>query len=311
MKRLQACLVASVAALGFVVGGPAHAEGDCPPGTVPQPGDTGIICIPAADPGDPGGTTPGGPGPGEGGGQAKCRFQGEAIPCVTAQGVWFSSQQCYAQPLEPQPLAGDPRWAGHDPSEGSVWQCVRPGITTVWLFFFVPRGETPGLVDPGELGRETLDTMSLVVPSIRTAPGLGGPTFVNLETWLWIPEAQFQTLSKTVTAGGTTVTVVAEPSHVWWETGDGEEQTCDGAGRPWTADLGDAATTDCSHRYRTASGHETSERYRLRAAIYYQVTWSCEGACLRPAGNLGAVAGSAGSVGIEVRERQSLVTGGS
>jgi hypothetical protein len=309
--KFRAGLAVSVAALSLALVAPANADGECPPGTVPQPGDTGIICIPAVDPGDPGGTTPGGPNPGDGGGQAKCRFQGEAIPCVTAQGVWFSNQQCYAQPLQPQPLAGDPRWAGHDPAEGSVWQCVRPGITTVWLFFFVPRGETPGLVDPGELGRETLDTMSLVVPTIQTAPRLGGPTFVNLETWLWIPETQFQILSKTVTAGGTSVTVIAEPTRVWWDTGDGSDQICESAGRPWTADLGEAAATDCSHRYDTASGLEPNGRYRLRAAIYYHATWSCTGACLRPAGDLGVVAGSTGSVSLEVRERQSLVTDGS
>jgi hypothetical protein len=312
---MKAVLAALAFALGLLVAPHAAAQADpggCPPGTSPQPAPGGgVICIPAADPGDPGGTTPGNPNPGSGGDQPTCTFNGQKIPCVTELGVWFSSRSCYAQPMDPQPPEEDERWEGRSPEEGAVWRCMRPGIELIWLFFFVPRGETPGLVDPGELGRETLDTMALVVPTIRTAPSVGGPTFVNLETWLWIPESQFQTLSKTVTAGGTTVTVVAEPTHVWWETGDGEDQTCDGAGRPWTADLGDAATTDCSHSYAIASGEETDGLYRLRAAIYYQATWACEGACLRPAGDLGVVTGSTSSVGIEVRERQSLVTGGS
>lgn len=302
-------LVAALILLLTAVLSAATADTTCPPGTVPQPGDTGIICIPVVDPGDPGDETPGDEDSGEEGGQQRCRFQGAVIPCVTSHGIWFSSRQCYAQPLEPQPLVGDPRWKGHDPSEGAVWQCLRPGVNQVWLFFFVPGDSTPRLVDPGELGREALDTMHLAVPDIHLAPGQAGPTYVHMDTWLWVGAGQFESLAKTVTAGGTTVTVAAEPIRVWWDLGDGTELSCASAGRGWKSDLGEGATTDCSHVYETTSASEPGASYTVRAAIYYEASWACSGACLRPAGSLGTVAGVASSVGVEVRERQSVVVG--
>ena len=254
-------------------------------------------------------THPGVPIPGGGGGQQTCTFQGEKIPCVTALGVWFSSQSCYAQPLDPQPPPEDPKWEGHSPDDGRVWRCLRPGIQVTWLFFFVPDDVTPGLVDPGELGREALDTMRLAVPDIHLAPGQAGPTYVHMDTWLWVGAGQFESLAKTVTAGGTAVTVTAEPIQVWWDLGDGTELSCASAGREWKSDLEEGATTDCSHVYETTSASEPGARYTVRAAIYYEASWTCSGACLRPAGSLGTVAGVASSVGVEVRERQSVVVG--
>lgn len=295
---------------GLVPSVMASASEECPPGTTPQPGDTGIICIPADDPGDPGGTIPGEPTPGGGGGQPACMFMGQKIPCQTPQGTWFSSQQCYAQLLSPQPLSGDPRWEGHDPTDGSVWQCVRPGVTFVWLYFFVPRGETPDLVDPGELGREALDTMRLAVPRLHMAPGPPASTYVNTETWLWIGQDQWGPLRKTVTAGGTTVAVTATPFRVWWDMGDGSELTCDSPGRPWAVGMSDRESTDCAHVYESTSRWEARGAFRLRSAIYYRAEWTCSGACSRPAGDLGVVAGANGLSELVVRERQSLVVGG-
>ena len=75
----------------------------CDPGEVPSPLD-GSICIPVHDPGEDGDEDPGT----ETTGTAMCTYQGQKIPCVTEDGVWFASHQCYAQPADPQTLDESP-----------------------------------------------------------------------------------------------------------------------------------------------------------------------------------------------------------
>ena len=310
MKTFIATVIL-LATASLAVVPPVGAEGgSCPPGTEPQqaPGG-GVICIPVQEPDDPGEDTPGVPIPGGGGGQRTCTFHGDKIPCVSELGVWFSSRSCYAQPMDPQPPPEDPKWEGHSPEDGSVWRCMRPGIQVTWLFFYVPRDFIPGLVDPGELGREALDSMALATADIHLAPGDGEPTYVHMDTWLWVSGGQYDPLTKTVTAGGTQVTVTAQPIYVWWDLGDGTEMSCNSAGREWKADFDAGAATDCSHVFEKTSMLKPGRMFTVRAAIFYEASWTCSGACLRPAGSLGAVSGVVSTVGVEVRERQSVVVG--
>ena len=298
-----------LASLVVLPASPALADG-CPPGTEPQDTGQGTVCVPVVDPGDPGGGDPGSGGGGGGSGSAVCIYDGNRIPCAGPNGVWFSSQQCYAQPLNPPPPANDPRWEGHDPSEGNVWICRRPGIATPWLYFYVANGSTPALVDPAELAQSALDTLQLEVPAVHTAPTPPDLTYVNLETWLWMGQDQFRTLSLTVAVGGTSVTVTAEPMQATWDMGDGNAAVCQSAGRPWVRGMGSDARTDCSHTYKEVSQFAPGGKYKVTSTLTYQADWTCSGACLAGSGTLGLVDGLPGEAALRVGERQSVIVGG-
>ena len=305
-KTLSALTLVLLAPLLWVIttAAPAHA---CPPGQVPSP-DIGGICIPASDPGDPGDSEDGEEGGVGGGGGSGCTFNGEKIPCVTSDGVWFSAHRCYARPESPQPAPEDPVWGGNDPTQGQMWTCGQPNVGGGIWYFYVANGSTPALVDPAELAQEALERMRLARPRLNLAPT--ERTYVGLETWLWTNPRAWRTLTESAVAGGTTVTVVAAPTRIYWNMGDDKGLNCHSAGRPWTSDLGDDAQTDCGYTYRTTSNGQPDGVFTVTAAVYYQVDWTCSGACLQPAGTLGEVVGIPRATALDVGERQSVVVGG-
>lgn len=307
--KARVLMVALWTVVAFVIGTPlASADaGGCPAGTTPQAGPAGTICIPAIDPGSSGADSAGAPGSGASpAGGLGCQFAGNIIPCSGPLGTWFSSQQCYAQILQPQPPQGEPEWDGHDPSEGSVYQCLRPGIATPWLYFFVANGQAPSVVDPADLAAEALGQMKLAIPDLQMAPAPPQPTYVGMDTWLWTDAADFQTLTQTVTAGATSVTVTATPTRSIWDLTDGST-TCRSAGRQWSPGMGDTQQTDCSYVFTHVSDSQPDDVFPVTATLTYQVGWSCGGACLATQGSLGEVDGLAGTAEIRVTERQSVV----
>ena len=298
--------VAGLAALAFALTAlavPANAAGSCPEGTSPAPG-RGTICIPVEDPGSPGGGGGGNEGVRGGGGTTECARGGEPIDCVYAGGQWSNEHQCYLIAI-PQPPTDSELWAsaGGSPEEGRLFSCVRPWESASPGFVFVPDGEAAP-PDPAEMARRALDEMRLTVPEIHTAPAAPDRTYVGLETWLWIPQAQWTTLTKSVSAGSTTVTVTAEPSNVVWNMGAGST-SCGDAGRPWRAGMSSSETTTCQFVYdRMSDGGP----FPILATMSFRASWTCEGACLAAAGSLGDVDGLPGRATMAVGERQTVNT---
>jgi hypothetical protein len=283
-------------------------ESSCPPGTTPSqnPGG-GYICVPVQDPGTPGGGASGGGSPGGGGGVPVCSYGGKTIPCVTGQGVWFSSQSCYAVMVSPPLPPTDASWKGRDPSKGDLWSCNMPDPIRLRLYFYVPGGAVPVLVDPGVLAERALGSMRLGVPVVGLAPSPPDLSYVGLETWLWMGRGQFRRLSLTVSAGGTSVRVVAVPVEAVWSMGDGGSVVCGSVGRVWVVGMGDGEVTDCSYTYERVSEFESGGVFEVSARLRYRVDWTCSGACLQPSGSLGVVDGLPGRAAIRVGERQSVV----
>lgn len=308
MKALVTA-VAVLIALLHVPGTARAAERECPPGEVAQPvPGHGTICVTATDPGDGGSSTPGGTTHSTG--TAMCTSEGKQVPCVTGHGVWFASHQCYAQPMQPQPSPDSPAWQGHSPEAGQVWVCsVYPGPGTGGYWFFVSNGEEPALVDPGDVAQNAVDQLPLAVPVVHLAPSPPDMTYVGLDTWLWIDAAQWSDLSMTVTAGGTTVTVLAQTIRVEWDLTEGSVD-CGSAGRPWTPGLTATSRTDCSYVFRTVSDRRARGGFEVSATLVYDVRWTCSGACLQQSGSLGEVEGLPGRSSIRVGERQSVVING-
>lgn len=313
MRTLRAgvatVLLAGVLTAVTAVGGSPTAVADppaCPPGESPSEIPGGWICIPVTDPGIPGGEDPGDDG-GDGGTEPAGCFDGDnEVPCNDGYGgTWDAGHDCYAFQVTPAPPAGSPLWEGHDPSEGSVWSCDYT-VTIPENSWFVPDGEDP-LIDPAILAQEALGRMKLENANAQIAPGPGFHTYVHIDNWLWLPEAQWHDLTETVTAGPTSVTVTAEPIRVDWDMGT-EVTSCYDAGRVWQEGMTDAAKTSCSYAYGSIA-NPTGDTHAVSAQMVYGATWDCDGACLTPSGDLGEIDAPAGAgTTIEVRQRQTVVT---
>lgn len=287
----------------------ASAGANCPPGTHPgMNSQGGVVCI--QDPGSGGGGNGGNgnTGGGGGGGEAVCTFKGKKIPCQKNGGIWFASKACYAFPMDPQPGPEVPQWNGHDPSEGTLWACMgRAGNwNEVTQWFFVPNGEEPPLIDPGEVARNAWDSFDFIHPAARLAP-LNGRTYLQIRNWLWIDEATWQTLEVTVGVPGTSVTVTATPTEVIWNTGAGTT-SCAGPGVAWQKGMTNVDATYCSVVYTDLADPE-GDTHQVSASIRYHGTWTCEGACLYGSGDLGYATADAGQPApLQVFQRQVVTT---
>ena len=303
LTRLGAILLlAFVGTLAAV--SPALAAG-CSPGTTPAPGPGGgVICITATDPGQPGQPSEG-PSTSGGGGAASCaRDDGTVVECVNDWGSWTSAHQCYAHPVTVP--ASDPAWKGH--TNGDVWMCalVTDPLGEPTLFWVAPGAAPTPLPDPGDLAQQALGQLRLETAQVHTAPLNPDASIVGVEVWMWVPPAQWQTLTKTVTAGSTSVTVTAAPDHVTWDMGP-TARPCFGPGRKWRNGMSDDASTDCGFTYTDTSKDQPDGKFGLSAQIAYAVNWSCSGACTSGSGSLGQVNAPAGTGELEVLQRQTVV----
>ena len=304
LKRLAAAALLACAYVA-VTATSAFGEG-CPPGQTPSPAPGGgVICIVVTDPGAPAG--PGDPvDPGTSSSESSgChRDNGTPVECVAPWGVWDDAHQCWIHPVDVPRT--DPVWEGHN--EGSIWMCaeITDGVDPL-VMFWVPRGGGPvALPDPGELAEQAVGLLRLEAADVRTAPLDPARTFVGVENWLWVPESQWATLTKTVTAGGTSVTVAAKPDRVSWELGT-EAKTCYDSGREWKVGMTDDAVTTCGYEYEVTSHSAPDGAFRLSAAIGYQVDWVCTGACTSDSGTLGLVDAPVGFGRLRVLQRQTVV----
>ena len=310
LRRALGTLVVALALPLVVVAPRAGADGDpeCPPGTNPVSVGSGVICVVVTDPGDPG--NPGDPGDPGDGGQAPVgcyKSDGTEVPCQTDDGYWWPAHQCYAAPYDAPP--GSPAWQGH--TDGSLWQCTicqTAGTSTtcnVQIIWTAP-GQEPGPPTPEQLAAVALGMLPLAKANVRTAPEAPDATYIGVENWLWIPDSQWATLRKSVTAGATTVTVSAAPAHVAWNLGP-KTVTCYGPGQVWVEGMTDAASTNCGFTYKESSDHEPDGRFPITATIRYRVTWHCTGTCPTAGGDLGLVDAPAGAGTMTVLQRQTVV----
>lgn len=304
MRWLTAALLAAlVSPVTLIVSsGPAFADHCSGDDVAVDNGLGGHICVYIPPPDTGGGTHP---DPDQDPSAGGCFQAGEEIPCVTDEGVWFSGQSCYAMAATPQPPSSNPAWGGHDPSEGSLWECTNTPSGSTW-WWFVPNEAAPTLLDPAVISRGVLGTMQLELANAKVAPPPSYHTYVNYRNWMWVPAQQWRMLTKSVSAGPTTVSVTAAPRRVEWDMGP-ETVNCPGAGRAWTEGMPENAPTSCSYTYVDMED-PYGDRWRVSAQIVYDVDWTCTGACLASAGTLGDVTAPPGeTTTIRVLQRQTVV----
>lgn len=214
------------------------------------------------------GTTSEGSSGGGGGAGTGCTFEGASIPCTKSSGTWSSGRSCYVRSVPGIPLT-DTVWDGH--TDGMIYACAGLGATPFVYYFWA--ATSPSLPDPKVLAQQAVTQMHLRAVTIGMAPEPkpGSVGLVGLPIWMWAasPDAgSWGPVTKTVSAGGYSVTATGKVTKVVWEMGDGGAVTCTSPGTPYQDSFGLSASPDCGYRYPTQG------TYTVRATNYWTVNWS-------------------------------------
>jgi hypothetical protein len=127
--------------------------------------------------------------------------------------------------------------------------------------------------DPRVLAQQAIALMRLrainigIVPEPRT----GSVGIIGMPTWMWAQNPSQSTwgpVTKSASAGGSTVTATAKVDRVVWAMGDGSTVACAGPGTTYQDSFGKKSSPSCGHTY-TRQG-----AYTVRATSYWTVLWA-------------------------------------
>jgi hypothetical protein len=235
-------------------------------------------------PSSPGPTDPADPASGDTGDSGPaCVNDDKAIPCKSRYGQWSNGEQCYVEPMEPQPGPADPFWSGHEPGDGAIYWCVPYGAAVgnpIWLQNppTGPGGPTPYEIALGAVARLHLKAINVgVVPE----PGTDSIGLVGMPTWMWVDNPTASTFGPTgisASAGGITVTLDAKVERIEWDMGDGSEHVvCTGPGTPYSDHFGKKDSPTCGHRYESTSWSQPGHTFTVTAHSYWRIDWAGAG----------------------------------
>ena len=256
LTRGGRCALMAALAAAVLLARPAAAA---PPGPPVVDDPTGTVTTVIRLPGSPG-SAPGAPAArAESVSLNPCSYRPDPSGMV-AENFDFSRADA---PTQDQIAAGQVRW----------YAASCPGQAEYPIFTLLGQAAPgPPPPTPGELAAVARRAMQLPSPVVRHNPTDAG--LVNLATWLWLDDASWQVHSNSLSLRGTTVTVVAKPTKVDWETGDGTLVSCAGQGRPYDVRLTAAhQSTYCSHTYRRSSAGQPASAYGGSATASWQVSW--------------------------------------
>lgn len=153
-------------------------------------------------------------------------------------------------------------------------------------------------VDPTALRDAAVARIDPPSPSVATSPAIGVPAVVDLDTWLWIDDP-WSPLVESEVQGGVAVEVVASPTSVRWDFGDGGAVVCAGPGVVWSETAG---STDCAHRFDRSSAGQPGDAYASTVTVTWTLTWSLNGT---DQGSFGTLDRSA-ALAVAVAETQAI-----
>ncbi|MFI6844031.1 hypothetical protein [Kitasatospora sp. NPDC050467] len=260
LKLERRIVIRALLSAGLLMAPAAPAMADEPPAGDVTHCAVNVICEGTKTPGStptPGGGN-GGTGDGGSGGPQLCRWNGEDWPCRDPELGWFSSATgCYYRTVTPQPSADDPVWAGHKPTEGTVYaetcRFTDGSMGTTAPKFFAQAPAEPPFDPVAEAEKLMFEQITLPFPEPGIAPE--GTAVVGVPVWLWLTNAKAPA-PKWVSNGTVTVTVTPRLESVVWDLGDGAKETCDkegAAGTPYDPTYGAAKSPTCGHVFSTGS----------------------------------------------------------
>ncbi|MGP4115006.1 hypothetical protein ACTWP5_29400 [Streptomyces sp. 4N509B] len=161
-----------------------------------------------------------------------------------------------------------------------------------------------GAVPPvHEVGLVAVEKLRLPAPEIRMSPAEDAFQVVGVPSWLWVDSGMWQPVVESAHVPGLTVTATARPVRVVWLMGDGGRVVCEGPGTPWSSAFGAASPSpDCGYTYTRSSLAESGGRFRVSAALEWDVVWEGGGSSGRVPGLV-----TVDEVEVVVDEIQALV----
>lgn len=238
--------------------------------------------------GAPGGALVVGPG-----GEVRCSWQGEQVPCRDERGGWWGGDGCYYLFLDRNPPSG-----AVTPGASYQPRCVGDPPNSVRAVVWIPDEQAPG---PPMLARVAISRLVLPAPVVELAPSPPAAQLVGLATWWWIPQELWRPRSASASVPGVTVTAVGRPVASVWRTGDGGRVTCAGPGVPYPGEAL-AREPDCGYIYRRSSAGQPGGTYPVTVTVTWEVTWS--------GGGMSGTAGplfSTSTVDVAVAEVQAVI----
>jgi hypothetical protein len=250
---------------------------------------TGQCVVYLQAPAHPGNTgTAGDDGPKDTGSGAACYWDpakgggagssAQPVPCQSKHGYWSNTENCYVQPLNPQPppSPGDSR-------PGTSYNCYDPQTGASFHFWQAtpPPGAAVGPT-PREVAQMAIKKMNLSAIDIGIAPEQGPDSIglVGMPVWMWAKAPNEHTvgpITESASAGGITITAMAKVLHITWDMGDGTEVVCDTEGTPYKPEFGRKDSPDCGHTYKLSSVRETDDAYTVTATSSWVITWAGAG----------------------------------
>lgn len=241
-------------------------------------------------------TSPPGPGTRTPGakqvGPSGCLFEGQAIPCRTAEGFWDAASGCYLTPQDrPSSLVNS---ASDYPPGTKFYSCwVMLGIVdgkAVGEERFESLVREPGepeTIDPRVAAQAVVKSMVFVAPQLGLSPYVQSSThegIVNVPIWMWVTDPGASTtgpLTERATLGGVTIEATGTVDRIEWSIGAGDGVTCKGAGTPFTRANAEGkslkeipASPTCGHYYRKTSRCEKNGQFQVTATAYWNVHWT-------------------------------------
>lgn len=233
---------------------------------------------PAPASGTPSTITEAGPAP-------TCHFNGAEIPCTQGGAWWSPGGPCYISPQSDAYPPTHEKWLGNYP-KGGIYLCANPYTHfnyTFWALTPPPGPASPA--DPAVLAQRAVAEMTFHAITIGMVPLEGNQPngkpyigLVGMPTWMWVANPTPDTAgpqTRTVSAGGISVTATATLQRVVWVMGDNRGAastvTC-GAGTPYQDSYGKQDSPTCGYRYQKQG------TYTVSATSYWSVAWAGGGA---------------------------------
>ena len=136
---------------------------------------------------------------------------------------------------------------------------------------------------------------------LQTAPpgDLEAPLITQLETFLWVDEAQWVPVTASASIPGhLTVTITAVPVKMVWSGGESGEISCAPPGVPWSR----GAASDCLMTYKSSSA---ANEHTLTLSTTWAIAFPCSAYC--SGGSLPSITRD-NTRPVRVAEIQSIVT---
>jgi len=168
---------------------------------------------------------------------------------------------------------GDVVHLGLDPT-GEYWWwgvfCYRDGVL-VYSYEFAVEVTPP--VPPEVIRDVAAARLEPPPPDPETSPPLARQAFVQVPTWLWVDEADWEPIEVSETRGLTTVTVRATPTQARWMMDDeGGGVTCLGPGVVWVSGASEH-DSDCSYTYLHSSYGQPGGRFEASVTVTWEFQW--------------------------------------